>query len=58
MRQEQMKAELKLLIRMIITDQLEKWAESTEQSPAKENPYDNPNASDEDADILESLDHL
>ena len=27
MRQETMKAELKLLIRMIITDQLEKWAE-------------------------------
>lgn len=51
-----MKAELKLLIRMIITDQLEKWAE--QPTPSTENPYNDVHASDEDADILESLDHL
>ena len=55
LRQETMKAELKLLIRTIITDQLEKWAES---DPAQENQYNANNGSDDDADILESLDQL
>lgn len=53
MRQETMKAELKLLIRMIITDQLEKWAESGD---LQEDPSNKGHASDDDADILESLD--
>jgi len=58
MRQETMKAELKLLIRMIITDQLEKWAELVQSTQASENPYNDVHASDEDADILETMDHL
>ena len=37
-----MKAELKLLIRMIITDQLEKWAE--QPTPSTENPYNDVDA--------------
>jgi hypothetical protein len=36
MRQETMKAELKLFIRMVITEQLEKWAD--ESSNVKKSP--------------------
>ena len=57
MRQETMKAELKLLIRNIITDQLEKWAQSKQQQEKEENPYAGGSSTKdaEDDDLLGDL---
>jgi len=56
-----MKAELKLFIRTVITEQLEKWSDNqVDQNPVPFNSFHNSpaesNALGDDADLLELLD--
>lgn len=66
MRQQQMKGQLKLFVRTIITDQLDKWNQENSNSASLiDNPYAQPNSAgdqevntldDSNAEILQQLD--